>query len=206
MGKTGSRIFQIGFNRCGTQALSTFFRLNGIACSHWGGGAVALKFDEDRQAQRQPFTESRRVVAYTDMVYCDHKVCIEPFKDFSYIYQYYPEAYYILNTRHCEDWLRSRQRHRGFVERMISVLGVRGEREVLNYWRVDWYRHHANVFDFFSRRPTARLLVFDIDRDRADALVAFLKPDFPELSADRFGHVDKTRPRVLEHRIAANVG
>ena len=38
-----TKIFQIGFNRCGTGSLYNFFKENGFISIHWDSGEIAKK-------------------------------------------------------------------------------------------------------------------------------------------------------------------
>ena len=196
------KVFQIGFNRCATQPLSDFFRKNGLSSLHWERGELAIKVAAAIERGANPLADVPDVNLYSDMTYCDYTVCLEPFRQFEYIFRHYPDAYYVLNTRNCRDWIRSRKElHQGnFIERMISVLGVDSEEEVISRWIRDWYHHHHSVVEFFSHQKTARFLIFDIDRASANELVDFLSPEFPGLNPRKFGNYDRTRVGRNGHR------
>ncbi|RXF67222.1 sulfotransferase [Hansschlegelia zhihuaiae] len=198
-------ILQIGFNRCATQSQARFFQDNDIPTLHWEKGKIALQFFDDMKEGRAPFSKTPEAVAYLDMIHVDYSVCLEPYKEFEYLYKHHPNAYFIMNTRHCEDWLRSRSQHRAFIARMKDVLGVGRDEDVINYWRIDWYDHHAKVLRFFSQHNDARLLLFDIDRHDGKELADFLAPDFPDIDSSLYGHTDVTKRRYVAagQRVAA---
>ena len=59
-----------------------------------------------------------------------------------------------------------------FVPRYRAALGLPDDASVRRYWLQEWYRHHANVLDFFQAMPQ-QLLVYDFDRDDARETRAF---------------------------------
>jgi len=168
------RIFQIGFNKCGTTSLHRFFLDNGIRSLHWEGGQLAERIASRMSCNEDPVADYRDVVAFTDMIKLTNDVLLEPYKSFQYLHRWYPDAYFILNTRHVDDWIRSRVQH-GFLARYRSVLGLADDPAVRRYWRAEWYVHHGVVLEYFRAR-SARLLVYDIERDRPDAICRFLEP------------------------------
>ena len=43
------RLFQIGFNRCGTKSLARFFEANGLCAAHWERGTLAASIELARR-------------------------------------------------------------------------------------------------------------------------------------------------------------
>jgi hypothetical protein len=189
----GPRIFQIGFNRCGTTTLTLFLRGNGISASHWRSGKIARRFDQDMRKGVRPFMHPPRTVAYTDMIYLDDVRCIEVARHFRYIYSHYPDAYYILNTRDREAWVRSRLKSDDTLNRFKAILKTDDASAIIDQWKREWDQHHEDVVEFFSARKDARFTVFDIDKDDAGKLAEFLSPDFPNLDVSHYGHFNRTR-------------
>lgn len=188
------RIFQIGFNRCATTTLTNFLRMNGISAGHWRNGKIARNFYRDFAKNKKPFQNSPVFTAYTDMIHVDNNVCLEAYKEFEYIFKHYPDAYYILNTRDREDWIRSRKQHKDFLRLFMSVMNTDSEDDVLSYWRNDWDSHHEKVLSFFDKSNYSRFLVYDIDKNNADDLVNFLKDSFPHINSRHYAHFNKSKP------------
>ena len=185
------RIFQIGFNKCGTTTLHRFFQDNGLTSVHWENGAIAENFFCRAQRGEDPFADYPDVVAFTDMIKLGDSVLLEPCKSIETIYRWHPDSYFILNTRNAFDWIESRVKH-GFVERYRSVLGLPDEASVCRYWLEEWYAHHAHVLRFFRAMP-GQLLVYDIDRDRPARLAGFLAPSW-RLDPALFAHENRSAP------------
>ncbi|MEY4697026.1 MAG: hypothetical protein RIT14_1454 [Pseudomonadota bacterium] len=181
-----TRIFQIGFNKCGTRSLYRFFQRSNIAAAHFNRGLLAERLAENLATGRKPLAGPiDRYVAYTDIQHVTQARVLEGGTFFRALYHYYPLSYFILNTRDKAGWIASRLRHGdgAYARRYGRGLGLATEAEVVARWSEDWDRHHAEVMAFFADKP-GRLLVFDIKQDSAERLVAFLAPDFVTRAAD----------------------
>lgn len=166
------KIFQIGFNKCGTSTLARFFKRNGLPIVHWARGDLARRIERAREAGEDPLGFFRDVAFFCDMIALDEDRVYEGYKHFDYLHQHYPDALFILNTRERESWIASRHRHGNFTERFRKVLGVRTVAEVEDYWRRDWAEQHERVKAFFADKP-GQLLVFDLGTDGPEKLIAF---------------------------------
>ena len=181
-----TRIFQIGFNKCGTRSLYRFLQRSNIAAAHFNRGLLAEAIADNLAAGRKPLAgKIDRYVGYTDIQHVTRERVLEGVTFYRALYRYYPLSYFILNTRDKAGWIDSRLRHGGgvYARRYGRGLGLDSEAEVVARWSDDWDRHHAEVVDFFADKP-GRLLVFDIKRDAATRLVAFLAPDFVTRAED----------------------
>ena len=199
------RIFQIGFNRCGTTSFHHFFEQNGLRSIHWGRGSVAAGIEASR-------IEGKPLLYYVDgfQVYCDMEFMREdhagkhisrrPFRKLYnalgeekirtpiYAYTYfeeldkqYPGSRFILNTREVEGWIRSRRR---FLDIGYTFCthgdGFHGSQDELeDCWRDHWRDHVSSVRGYFSDK-TGSLLEYDIQRDEPRKISDFL----PELDLD----------------------
>jgi hypothetical protein len=180
------RIFQIGFNKCGTSTLLRFFQKNNIPSVHWEGGELAKRFDERKSRNHDPFFDYPNATFFSDMIYLSHDRLIEPYRDFKYIHYHHPDSFFILNTRNVGRWLKSRLSHGNFAQRYQSVFNLESVDEVISRWLVDWHQHHYEVLKYFEAHPK-QLLYFDIELDGADKLVSFLNDDF-KLDPTHYGH------------------
>jgi hypothetical protein len=86
------RIFQIGFNRCGTTSLHGFFMKNGISSVHWDRGRIGVAFWRRMMAGEDPFQDYSGVTAFNDMMYLGERIVVEPYKHLDYILRFYPDA------------------------------------------------------------------------------------------------------------------
>lgn len=175
-----TRIFQIGFNKCGTRSLYRFLQRSGIHSAHFNRGLLAFALRENVTAGRKPLAgKIGQFTAYTDVQQVTRDFAIEGVHFFRELYAYYPNSYFILNTRDKDGWIRSRLRHGAgtYARRYGRALKLEDENDVVRHWSDDWDRHHAAVIDFFADKP-GRLLVYDIKHDDPQKMVDFLAPDF----------------------------
>lgn len=186
------RIFQIGFGRCGTTSLYRFFRDNGVPSIHHDKGEIARNFARRMEAGEDPFLDYPDIVFFSDMGRSIGAFA-EPYRDFRYILEFYPDAYFILNVRDKQNWLLSRCNHFQLVKWQRESRGLRTSGDVIAAWDKDWDEHLADVQTAFADRP-GQLLVFDIEQDDPQRLVDFLAPDF-ELDASHYGQSNRSSPR-----------
>lgn len=175
-----SRIFQIGFNRCGTNALYRFFSGNQIASVHWDHGLLAQRIEANIVARRSPLLGYDQVYAFFDMEGFGRGRIVEAFKYFPAFYQSYPDAIFILNTRLRDRWIESRLAHAGgsYAKIHMEVKRLSSTEALIRYWQDDWDRHHNEVRSFFAHR--GRLVEFNIEQDNAQTLISAI----PELNLD----------------------
>lgn len=174
------KIFQIGFNRCGTSSIYHFFRNKCESrprCVHWAGGRLATGMLSNSLAGR-PLLEGEweGYDVYTDMqafvntprgpgLFLAH---MEFYRDLDV---QYPGSRFILNTRGVDSWVSSRRRHYG-PSVMALLARTYGTDDVEGVWRGQWEGHHRGVREYFGGRSD--LLVFDIERDMGSKIADFL--------------------------------
>jgi len=214
-GASSPRIFQIGFNRCGTTTFIRFFQANNLKCLHWGRGSIAAGIEAARLEGKPLLFYVDGYFAYGDMEFVeveseskkllkkkpfrrlyknlpkDNLTPIYAFENFRELDKQYPGSKFILNTRNVEDWINSRIR---FLERgyFYCKHGDRfhSSQEALNQcWREHWDEHTSNVREYFSNRPED-LLEFDLDKDGPEKIADF----FCDLNLDisKWGHHNKS--------------
>ena len=105
----------------------------------------------------------RNIAPYSNLEHIDlfqdvenHKKGIYIYEHFEVIFENYPEAYYILTTRSCESWIKSRMLHkRGNYARIaLEHKGISDLSELRDIWRKEFYAYHLKVSSFFSNRKT----------------------------------------------------
>ena len=189
-----TRIFQIGFNKCGTRSLYRFLQRNGIYTAHFNRGKLARKISTNIENGMKPLNGFLdRYVAFTDMQSVSLEGAIEGAMFYKQLYQYYPNSYFILNTRDKEGWLSSRRNHGAgvYLTRYGRALGNSDEDATIDYWSKMWDRHHEDVQNYFADK-SGRLIVYDIKKDHSQKMVDFLSPDFAT-KAKLFLHEGDTR-------------
>ncbi|WBU63536.1 hypothetical protein [Paracoccus aerodenitrificans] len=187
-----TRIFQLGFNKCGTSNIYRFLQRSGISATRFNRGMLATRIKANIEAGLKPLAgEFTRFTAFADIHYLTRNSVIEGNRYFREFYQYYPSSYFILNTRNKEEWIRARLAHGdgAYARRYSRALRLRNENEVIQQWSEDWDRHHRSVVDYFADKP-GRLLVFDINKSNPQELVNFLAADFITNSANFLHETD----------------
>ncbi|AWF80106.1 hypothetical protein BTJ40_04335 [Microbulbifer sp. A4B17] len=167
------KIFQIGFNKCGTTSLNHFFLRNGYKAVHWDYGNLALKLEENFLHGRPLLSEYEEYSFFSDMELVSNR-CLYAFEKFyQELDRQYPGSLFILNTRPLDKWINSRLKHGGgtYLQRFEKIYGC--DREgIIRRWEYEWYRHHSNVLQYFYGREN--LLLFNIEKDGGDKLKSFI--------------------------------
>lgn len=170
------KVFQIGFNKCGTRTIHQFFLKQGLQSVHWDRGRFAVRVFRNLMDGHDLLAGYEENDLFTDMEYITRDVALEVFKLFPLLARAYPDSRFILNTRDREDWIKSRSHHGygGYMRKWEHITGLTGE-ALSDYWRADWDRHYARVNEFFAKEPH-RLVTFDIAKD-SPQLLADLMPE-----------------------------
>jgi hypothetical protein len=173
------KIFQIGFNRCGTRTIHEYFRANGVASVHWNSGRLATRMFKNLADGHTLLAGYESYDAFTDMEFLDGKRYLAGYKLFAELAQQYPDAVFILNTRDREAWIRSRLAHRNgeYAARFKSCLGIDSDERLADAWRADWDEHHERVVRYFAS-AAHRFLLCRIETD----LPHVLDDGIPELN------------------------
>jgi len=199
------KIFQIGFNRCGTKSLFHFFLKNGLKSIHWGHGSLAAGIEAAHIEGKPLLTYIGGFDVYCDMEFMreDHagewiserpferlfanypgqkiELPIYAFERFKELDQQYPGSRFILNKRDPGNWLRSRKNflNSGYFFCIHGDDAHQNEQELDECWINHWNSHHNTVLEYFLDRPDA-FIEFDIENDSPQKLVDF----FEDLNLD----------------------
>ena len=97
------KIFQIGFNKCGTKTLHHYFCRNGLRGVHWDQGRLAQRMFVNLARGNSLLEGYEQFDVFTDMEYLDDfGSYLEAYKLFPHLAAQYPNAVFILNTRNRE--------------------------------------------------------------------------------------------------------
>ncbi len=171
------KVFAIGFNKCGTSSLNYFFNKNGLRSLHYNRGRLASDILKNIRNFENPISGYEKYRCFLDMecINSYSKPLIEAYKYFEDLYAWNPDAKFILNTRDVQRWVDSRSRHSNgmYLKWYKYHYGLTSDEEVKEYWRIDFYQHHANVLRFFRDKP-GRLLIYNIEKDSPEKISDFL--------------------------------
>lgn len=176
------KIFQIGFNKCGTSTLRHFLHKNGIASVHWDEGRLAQRIFDNLAGDKDLLFGYEDYQAFGDMEFIDGARFLEGYKLYRQFAAQYPDSVFILNTRDREQWIQSRFRHNdgGYAAMHRSYYAAGSDEELAEIWRGEWDSHHRDVLDFFDPGEY-RFFTWRIEDD----LPRLLAEHVPELSIDR---------------------
>ena len=176
--KNKFRIFQIGFNKCGTRTMCKFFKQNGVNSVHYDKGQIAGSMYRHLR-NREPLIDIRYrdVTFFADMenIYKEDNLLYAQ-RLFRQLDRQCKNSKFILNTRNKNNWLKSRILHENgeYLEYISNKLSLT-KREVVEKWEIEWDEHHLNVIDYFRYRPQD-LLIFNIENDPIEKLIQFFWP------------------------------
>ena len=195
------RIFFIGFNKTGTVSLlHLFWDILGYKGKviH-GGGATRERQNYDLMGitdqtkdLSEEFDRLGDELLGQWVVYLDTDWISDNFET---LYENYPNAKFIFNTRNEDDWVESNKRHRSQLSEETRKEG--NWEDFDEKVERDYHRKHTKrVLDFFKDKPD-ELLVLDIcGGDGYDKLCPFLGIDIPD---EPFPHRHKRSTPYLEH-------
>lgn len=166
-------VIQLGFNKTGTSSLGRLFRSNNYSV---GSVKLAKQIKQNIDRHIAPYSNLENIDLFQDVE--NHKQGIYIYEHFEVIFENYPEAYYILTTRSCESWIKSRMLHkRGNYARIaLENKGISDLSELRNIWRNEFYEYHSKVNTFFSNRKN--FFTLSLETINYNALRNFLKRDY----------------------------
>jgi len=182
-----NKIFQIGFNKCGTVSIYNLFsnhiKNKKLSCIHWDNNNLAKEIYENIVNNKTNILGSyEKYDVLTDMEYADMEDIILVHKDyFIQLDETYKNSKFILNIRPVDKWIQSRLNHRkkvpdSYLAMYKEKYKTKSTEQIVNIWKVQWHNHIKIVTNYFYNRPTD-LLVFDIEKDDFSKITNF----FPSL-------------------------
>lgn len=188
-GKQIVRVFQIGFNKCGTTSIHATFEKAGHRSLHWKKGEIAKTFYNRKRNNKHLIPKRwNNVVLFSDME--DHEKGLYAYMLFKILDRQYPGSKFILNTRNREKWIESRKSHRKKRSNYLNIdkkRRAKSTESIITLWKQQWDAHHSDVLSYFKSRPQD-LLVLDIENSDGTELDRFL----PWLKLGKILHKNKT--------------
>ncbi|HKL68979.1 glycosyl transferase family 90 [Salibaculum sp.] len=183
-----SRIFLIGFNRCGGAWFRDAFQAAGVRWRHDRTGELAADIAWHAAAGTRPLERWPRLVGISGLQRWNkpHLPKVEAFRHFAFLETQFPDALFIYNDRDPADWIASRffQREGRFADCEARHEGCH-RRDLPQIWLKDRAAHKLRVLRHFEGNP--RFLHFDLSHDPDAKLVNWAAPwvRLGELPADR---------------------
>lgn len=160
---TFNKIFQIGFNKCGTTSIHQFFLNNGLRSVHWDLGNLAKTIQNNHQQNKPLLGDYELYHCYTDMESTSDNIFIY-LTHYQELDKQYPNSKFILNVRNVDDWIQSRLKHPNYLQIYKSITGLDKE-GVIKHWKEIWNSHIIEVTEYFKDRPQD-LVIFDIETEQ----------------------------------------
>ena len=163
--KLFNKIFQIGFNKCGTTSIHQFLLNNGINSIHWEGGKIADGIIKN-QSTENPLGSYSSFEAFTDFEN-PYKNYYPHLTHYKLLDEKYPNSIFILNKRNVDDWTRSRMNHispngERYVDLFRRVNKIETNEKVIEIWRNQWNQHINSVNEYFKNYD--KFICFDISK------------------------------------------
>lgn len=207
-----NKIFQIGFNKCGTSSIYELFnKYTSLKCLHWDYGKIAYTIKENHKNNRWLLTGYEHIDVFTDMecriVRNNMYELVYGYKYFDILDKQYPDSKFILNTRNIDNWIDSRLKHTsGYIiddtdQKLIKKLNPEisyykryslNIDEVINIWRQQWHEHHDNVLNYFHKKQN-QLLIYDIEINDISKIIEFFQPHGITFNTNSLPHANKTK-------------
>lgn len=177
------RVFQIGFNKCGTRSFYRLFADNSIPSLHWhtDQGKIAKKMLKNFLNGEDIIPkEYDKIIFFSDLedVYGSNYLPIFAYRFYREIFYQFPDSKFILNIRPLNEWLRSRVSHDDgkYLHHSLQMLKI-SKTELIKHWESHFLNHVAEVQDFFKDKQD-KLLTFNISQDNVSKVIDF----FPEFN------------------------
>lgn len=202
------RIYQIGFNKCGTLSLHHFFQINGLTSVHWDEGRLARSIYQNWQDNLPLFSGYEGVQCFSDMEYRDSTGCSHyAYADlYEKMHAQDSEGLFILNFRPLDEWIYSRTRHYNasgcsYLSREVAYFR-KSEDEIFKIWADHYHKHLELARAYFQNSPN--FLSFDISEHNGSHLTSFLRSHGFEITREDFANVHKTDTKLqAEHPFLA---
>ena len=194
-------IILLGFPKSGTTSFTYLFNKLGYKSYHWVfrndtdyvGGWIKKCKDRNEKLLSWIPKHPKNKIAVTQMDICiDENNCYWPqLIDYELLYQQYPDAIFILNTRDPLDILRSMKKWQNYDKRMLkfnpelfkNLTGSDDEKIVKLI-----QNHFVNVIKFFNNNKKSKFVVYHIIKDKIGKLNRYIdtkKLEFPVVNINK---------------------
>ena len=187
--KQFNKIFQIGFNKCGTTSIHDLFLDSGLRSVHWDKGIVAQKIVYNMAHNKKMLDGIDQYDCYTDIEHMQ-SLSFPLIEHYESLDKDYPNSLFILNTRPIDNWIKSRLNHRQglYLKEYKQASQIESDEEIVENWKTHWYNHHKQVLEYFENKKN--FLFFDIEKE-PEKIIEFLKKWGVE--ASKLPHSHKTQ-------------
>jgi len=176
-----NKIFQIGFNRCGTSSIHKLFDKYTdpkISSIHWDSNNLANTILKNIQQKQKALTNYEQYTVFCDMesnyssggvpVYVPIFITYYKLLD-----KQYPNSRFILNIRDINNWIKSRINYlnKRYSQHQKKYYHVESDDQLIEIWKNQWHDHCDSVIKYFA--GTDKLIVYNIESDPLDKITNF---------------------------------
>jgi hypothetical protein len=172
-------VFLIGFNKTATRSFHDFFEKNGFPAVHWDKNRLVQRMLENRNEGNRLLLGYEDYRVFSDLTYITDDAYFEANALFDQLHRDYPSAFFILNNRSTDSWIRSRlSQNRGiFANRHLAIRGLSSYQELANAWSAEKAAHEERVRAYFAGHK--RFIEIHIeDPEVPDQLARLMNRDF----------------------------
>lgn len=210
-----NKIFQVGFNKCGTCSfLDLFGAYSDQKTIHWDYGFLAQTIHNNIWSDKKfPLDGYEDYRVFTDMeCFIEQEngqiQHIQVYKDYFDILDInYPNSVFILNTRDIDNWIKSRLNHIcpyssiinnsstkdiRYIDIYKKIYDTKNSSDIIDIWKQEWNEHHNAIKEYFTRSPN-QLIIYDIEKDKLSKLVNYFRPRKIEFNIEQFPHANRTK-------------
>jgi len=184
MKRSKIKVFQVGYNKCGTSSMYQFFKQNDYSAIHHKGktdGTIV-----DNLSKGNNFLDGLDMYdIFTDSDYIT--------REFALLEHLYPTAKFIYNVRPLDAWIKSRVNH-GMGKRpglpwFKKRYNIQNNKQLESFCWSEFKLHNDRINNHFVGVKAKKLLTFDIERDNVKKLIDFL-PEFEFIKQPNFPKVN----------------
>lgn len=193
-------IILLGFPKSGTTSFTFLFNKLGYKSYHWVYrndtdyiGSWIKKCKEKNANLLSFLPKEKKLIAMTQMDVCvDKNNCYWPqLVDYELLYNQYPDAIFILNTRNPVDILKSMKKWQDYDKRMFIFNpelfeGLSGSNDEKIIQLIQ--NHFENVTNFFNSKKNSKFIRYHIINDKIEKLNKYIDTKnlkFPVVNANK---------------------
>lgn len=167
------KIFQIGYNKCGTGILHQTLLQLGYESIFYDNGKLARTMLTNFVNEEPLLKGYEKYDAYV----CMEDVCTNLYAHrlfYKILDEQYPGSKFILNVRNVDNWVQNRVRQPGYLVAYMWATGIMMAPEVIEKWKRSWHKHIEDVHKYFGDRVNKDLLVYNVEKDDPQKIFEFL--------------------------------
>jgi hypothetical protein len=186
-------IILLGFPKSGTTSFQKLFTMLGYTSYHQikGDKFIALMIRENKKMNKPLLSDFLKtdVITQMDVCYDTSQSYWPQIVDYKQIYDENSDAIFILNKRNPQKLLESFKHWNNYNGRLFEyspeLINNKTDEGFIDFVN----KHYENIETFFSKRPNAKFITFDIENDNIEKLKKHIDikeiKEFPHANINR---------------------